>query len=692
MDTTGSVTLWSDSAGQPAIRLHHTFNNAGNEPSIAFQKDRASPAAGEDLGAIYFQGDDSVGTNTTYVSMFAEASDPTNLQESGKYTIWVQANATNAELLTIDGDVSGQAEFRINQQGIDLDFIVEASGRTHAFWVEGNTGNIGINNDDPAWNLEVSSASPAIEVSSWSTSESHTAKIRLQKSGSSTINTLLETTDDEQIGSIWFLGVDSSSTAEECARIHVEQDGAATATAVPGRIMLMTADSSGNTTEALRIDSSQNVCIGGIDPAGISMGASDVVPRFQVHDTDEDAAIGVASWSSGTDPARLVLGRSDSGTIGTYSILADNANIGYIDFCPDDGVNLDHVAVRLIGEVDDGSPAAGDIGGQLTVQLHEGGGSLTTQFRIQADGSANFVGGSLGVGNTYPDLLLTVGDRSSIADGRISNYEGTLDATTDYYHFYNSFVKTAGATDGNDDFHGFYNYAAHADGDATIGDIYGIINYAQLNSGTVADIFGIWSLAHATVSGTAVANVYGAWIQVDDDVGASGSVYGIYINEGDGVDYGIYHDGSGDNALNLSGGNLGIGVTAFGTNADLAIGIANGTAPTSSPANMVQLWAEDISASSELRVRDEAGNVTTLSPHNFSLFNPPHEMAWSYYSENDFGCINVDMFGAIRAVEELCGQQFIHMAGEFEQLETVTSLYERIEKLETELQELKSVA
>jgi len=62
-------------------------------------------------------------------------------------------------------------------------------------------------------------------------------------------------------------------------------------------------------------------------------------------------------------------------------------------------------------------------------------------------------------------------------------------------------------------------------------------------------------------------------------------------------------------------GNVGIGTTNFGTNAAGVIGIANATAPTSSPADMVQLYAEDVTASSELRVRDEAGNVTTLSPH-----------------------------------------------------------------------------
>jgi hypothetical protein len=65
-----------------------------------------------------------------------------------------------------------------------------------------------------------------------------------------------------------------------------------------------------------------------------------------------------------------------------------------------------------------------------------------------------------------------------------------------------------------------------------------------------------------------------------------------------------------------SSGNVGIGTDSFGTDAaGGVIGIGNATAPTSSPADMVQLYAEDVTASSELRVRDEAGNVTTLSPH-----------------------------------------------------------------------------
>jgi len=63
-----------------------------------------------------------------------------------------------------------------------------------------------------------------------------------------------------------------------------------------------------------------------------------------------------------------------------------------------------------------------------------------------------------------------------------------------------------------------------------------------------------------------------------------------------------------------SDNNFGVaGQSTFGTNAAGVIGIPNGTAPTTSPANIVQVYSEDVSGSAELKVRDEAGNVTVLS-------------------------------------------------------------------------------
>ena len=102
--------------------------------------------------------------------------------------------------------------------------------------------------------------------------------------------------------------------------------------------------------------------------------------------------------------------------------------------------------------------------------------------------------------------------------------------------------------------------------------------------------------------------------------------------------------------------------TRFTFTGDKGFEIYNGYAsPTSSITDGVILYAEDVSSSSELKVRDEAGNVTTLSPHNFSIADRSDPMAWAYYSKNPFVGkeINVDMMAVIKAVEQLSGQSFI---------------------------------
>ena len=55
-------------------------------------------------------------------------------------------------------------------------------------------------------------------------------------------------------------------------------------------------------------------------------------------------------------------------------------------------------------------------------------------------------------------------------------------------------------------------------------------------------------------------------------------------------------------------GNYGIGVTAFGTSAAKVIGIANGTAPASSPAGMGQVYVE----AGALKYRGSSGTITVL--------------------------------------------------------------------------------
>ena len=61
--------------------------------------------------------------------------------------------------------------------------------------------------------------------------------------------------------------------------------------------------------------------------------------------------------------------------------------------------------------------------------------------------------------------------------------------------------------------------------------------------------------------------------------------------------------------LNPNGGNVGIGVSAFGTSAAKVLGLANATAPSTSPAGMGQLYVE----SGALKFRGSSGTITTIA-------------------------------------------------------------------------------
>jgi len=58
-----------------------------------------------------------------------------------------------------------------------------------------------------------------------------------------------------------------------------------------------------------------------------------------------------------------------------------------------------------------------------------------------------------------------------------------------------------------------------------------------------------------------------------------------------------------------STGNVGMGVSTFGTSAAKVLGLANATAPTTSPAGMGQLYVE----SGALKYRGSSGTVTTIA-------------------------------------------------------------------------------
>jgi len=74
----------------------------------------------------------------------------------------------------------------------------------------------------------------------------------------------------------------------------------------------------------------------------------------------------------------------------------------------------------------------------------------------------------------------------------------------------------------------------------------------------------------------------------------------------------------------------------------------------STVANTAHIYAKDESASAEVYVRDEAGNVTKISPHNA-------QGEWEYYSRNTKTgkIVRVNMEEMIRDLEQLTGKTYI---------------------------------
>lgn len=196
----------------------------------------------------------------------------------------------------------------------------------------------------------------------------------------------------------------------------------------------------------------------------------------------------------------------------------------------------------------------------------------------------------------------------------------------------------------------------------------------QINRNSSFATPGFDSLGYTTSAGfvaynkiTSTYNGTSGIILSGDLFGSSGTINGI-SGQGSGTTTVVANDG-GDvsirtgfaTAFNVNNAgrvwvitNLTVGGSSAPASATKAFTLYNGTIPSASVTDGVILYAEDVSSSSELKTRDEAGNITTLSPHNFGKIpgGKSEKMAWSFYSERKEEYITADMTKALRTIEQ----------------------------------------
>ncbi len=155
----------------PESDLHITSSATGNifilectdagtasGPDISMIRNSASPAANDFLGRLVFKGKDAGGNIDEYANIKTQLLDATAGSEDIAYYFQGLIAGTNRPFLGLKGtggkNGSG-AEACINEHGIDMDFRVEANGQTEALFVQGSDGKVGINNNAPSVELDI---------------------------------------------------------------------------------------------------------------------------------------------------------------------------------------------------------------------------------------------------------------------------------------------------------------------------------------------------------------------------------------------------------------------------------------------------------------------------------------------------------------------------------------------------------
>ena len=177
------------------------------------------------------------------------------------------------------------------------------------------------------------------------------------------------------------------------------------------------------------------------------------------------------------------------------------------------------------------------------------------------------------------------------------------------------------------------------------------------NAGTIGNSIGMMAGSyHYSTQTVNVTNAHGvfSYVEQDDDGGAvtitNAFAYKAQLNKYAGTmtnGYAYYVDTNGatnkfafyDNTASLS---------RFG-----AVILANVSDP-SGVTDSSHIYAKDDGGSSEVHVRDEAGNITKISPHN-------EKGEWEYFSRNikTGKTVRVNMERMIRKLEEVTGETFI---------------------------------
>jgi len=127
--------------------------------------------------------------------------------------------------------------------------------------VEGDTGRVGIGTASPTQMVDLQASAPILRIGSYSTTNATNGSLDFFKSDNGSLGTQTQTDDGDRLGTINFLGTDTTGSAESGSMITCYQTGTAGSAGIPTDLRFYTSTVSTPRIERLQIDSEGIVSI-----------------------------------------------------------------------------------------------------------------------------------------------------------------------------------------------------------------------------------------------------------------------------------------------------------------------------------------------------------------------------------------------------------------------------------------------
>ena len=135
------------------LKMSH---DGGGDPDLILAN-TASASDGNQLGTIFYNGQNSNGDEHTYAFILGQARDVTDGEEDGQLVFYGNKGGSDKQFINYGANASGASpthEVCINEGSEDIDFRVEGNGDTHNLFVNAGTDHVGIGaGDSPSYKL-----------------------------------------------------------------------------------------------------------------------------------------------------------------------------------------------------------------------------------------------------------------------------------------------------------------------------------------------------------------------------------------------------------------------------------------------------------------------------------------------------------------------------------------------------------